>query len=217
MIMVIDFLEASDLQRARETWWAVSGVLSRCAGFQDGQLLETFDTVQPRVGYPLASATRWDSAADWDQARAAARSDPKVLAILGASGTRFTSLKADLVDGRAFTFRGESPHMVLFDIVYLAPGQAEDYAAMWHEANAYMGARPGFVNASLHRSRAADDAIAFVNIAEWETTDLFFDAVHTARFAEIVESFKEDFSLLLTRRVLHRGPNATSLLTGDAA
>lgn len=217
MMMVIDFLETSDPQRAKDTWWAVSGYLSQRAGFQEGQLVETFETVMPRIAYPFASITRWESGEQWDAARAAAKNDPEVLDTLANAGIRFTSMKMDLVDGREYVFGGASPRMVLVDIIYLEPEQIPGYAVMWSEANDFMGGQPGCVNASLFRNRDPDDPIKFVNLAEWETREQFFDVVHTERFGEIVEPYKTNFALLLTMRVLHRGENATSLLTGDAA
>ncbi|MBB4285697.1 antibiotic biosynthesis monooxygenase family protein [Roseospira goensis] len=217
MMMVIDFLETEDRTRAKETWCAVSGFLSQRPGFRDGQLVETFQTVQARADYALASICQWDSEADWDAARAAAKATPAVTTVLGGSGTRFTSLKTELVDGRPYVYQTASPHLVLLDVIYLQPGQADAYAAMWHEAADFMGTQPGFVNASLFRNRNTDDAIAFVNIAEWDSPRPFFDAVHTDRFNEIVAPFKEDFSLFLTTRTAYRSRNAASLLMGDAA
>jgi heme-degrading monooxygenase HmoA len=212
MVMVIDLLETSDRALATSTWNAVCAFLSKQHGFQGGQLLETFKTLMPRTNWELGSIVRWDSPEDWDRARAAVRSNPDLVALLTAAGTKFTGFKMDLVDGADFLFTPPSDRMVLLDIIYLPEERMTAYAAMWAEAASYMSQLPGYINSSLFRNKNLADQVKFVNVAEWESAETFFHAVHSDRFMEIVDAFKTDFSLYLNRRVVLHTPTSSRVL-----
>ncbi|MCY1035372.1 antibiotic biosynthesis monooxygenase [Corallococcus sp. BB11-1] len=205
-MMVIDLLETSDRALATSSWEAVCAFLSTQPGFRGGQLVETFQTLMPRTDWKLASLCAWDSAEDWERARAAVRSQPDLVSRLNAAGTRFTGFKMNLVDGAEYRFAPSSDRMVLLDIIYLPEERMAAYAAMWAEAARHMAQQPGYLNASLFQNTHLADSIQFINIAEWESAEALFHAVHTDRFMEIVDAFKTDFSLFLTRRILLRTP-----------
>lgn len=203
MTMVIDFIETTNRDGAAAAWKAVSAFLATREGFRAGDLLQTGKTLMPRADYPLASVCAWD-AGTWEAARAAARAEPLVERALAGTDARFRGIQAELVDGGAFVFRPASGFMMLIDMIFLRPDQIEGYAAMWRDAADYMSTRPGYVNAGLYRNADASDELAFVNFAEWESEEIFFAAVHTDRFMEIVEPYKENFALYLSTRVAHQ-------------
>ncbi|MEL6522036.1 MAG: antibiotic biosynthesis monooxygenase [Pseudomonadota bacterium] len=200
MIMAIDLIQAEDVKRAKNAWDFVSGYLSECNGFERCQLLSTFKEVKTRANYPLASVCRWDSAEDWDNARAAARKDWEVIRVLRGSNTKFTGFTMDLVDGQEYNFSRNRNACVLLDVIYLDKSRMSGYAEMWNRCAAFMSSQPGYVNASLYQNQSLNDEIKFINIAEWDDAESLFHAAHTDEFNEIVEPFMEDFALYLTNR-----------------
>ncbi|WP_437895464.1 hypothetical protein [Sorangium sp. So ce124] len=208
MVMVIDLLETSNRAAATSAWSAVCAFLSEQPGFEGGQLLETFQTLKPRTSWEMTSVCRWRSAEDWESARAAVRQNAELVAVLGAAGTKFTGFKMSLADGSPYLFSPPSGHMVLVDVIYLPEERMTAYAAMWAEAARYMSQLTGYVNSSLFVNKNLADEVKFINMAEWESAELFFAGVHSDRFMEIVDAFKSDFSLYLSRRVALVAPPA---------
>ncbi|MDC3962395.1 antibiotic biosynthesis monooxygenase family protein [Polyangium jinanense] len=201
MVTVIDLLQTSNRSASTSAWNAVCTFLSEQPGFQGGQLLESFQTITPRASCEMASICRWRSDEDWERARSAVRRDQALVAVLSAAGTKFTGFKMDLVDGSQYLFNPPSDNMVLVDVVYLPEDRMAAYAAMWAEAARHMSRLPGYVNSSLFRSRNLAGEVKFMNIAEWKSSEAFFDAVRSNRFTKVVEPFKADFSLYLNRRI----------------
>ncbi|WP_437915295.1 antibiotic biosynthesis monooxygenase [Sorangium sp. So ce302] len=201
MVMVIDLLETRNRPVAADAWRAVCSFLSEQPGFEGGQLLEIFQTLRPRTGWEMVSVCRWSSAEDWERARAAVRQNAELVSVLGAAGTKFTGFKMDLVDGSEYRFRPPSGNMVLVDLMFLPEERMAAYAAMWAEAAQTMSQLAGYVNSSLYRTRNLADEVKFINVAEWDSAERFFAGVHGDRFVSIVEPFKSDFALHLSRRV----------------
>ncbi|WP_437286194.1 hypothetical protein [Sorangium sp. So ce406] len=199
--MVIDLLEASDRPAAANAWRTVCAFLSEQRGFEGGQLLETFQTLRPRADWGMVSVCRWSSADDWERARAAARKNVELASVLRAARTRFTGFTMDLVDGSEYLFDPPSDSVILVDVVFLPEERMAAYAAMWAEAARTMRRLSGYVNSSLFRSKDLADEVKFINVAEWESVERFFDGIHSDRFTATVDPFKADFSLYLSRRV----------------
>jgi heme-degrading monooxygenase HmoA len=55
----------------------------------------------------------------------------------------------------------------LVNVFTVAPGDVEDFLAVWADDAAFMKRQPGFIRAQLHRGIAG--STVFVNIARWES------------------------------------------------
>jgi len=66
-------------------------------------------------------------------------------------------------------------------------GKEEECLQMWEEAAEFLKNQPGFINTKLHQSILEDSKFQFINIAQWETPESFFNAVQTEEFQKITE------------------------------
>lgn len=214
MVMVIDFIETESKSEAAGVWKAVGGFLASGHGYIDGHLLEVFDAMHPRIVCPLISVTKWRDARSWHNVRNTAKADSGVRRALESTQIKFNSLTAEFVMGQEFEFSDDVSRMILFDVIYVAADRAEAYTEMWALAAEFMGKQPGFYNASLYKNVDASGAIRFVNIAEWQTTDRFFQAVNAPEFLGIVDDFRNDFALHLSHRKIRQAASHTAAQIG---
>ena len=66
-------------------------------------------------------------------------------------------------------------------------GKEEECLKMWDEAAEFLKKQPGYINTKLHQSIIEECKFRFVNVAEWETPESFFNAVNTEEFKKITE------------------------------
>lgn len=66
-------------------------------------------------------------------------------------------------------------------------GREGEFLALWTEVNAYMRTKPGYVRHRLHRSLSPDARFRFVNVAEWDTTELW-QAAHDDGFRRLLSN-----------------------------
>ncbi|ALJ38867.1 antibiotic biosynthesis monooxygenase [Azospirillum brasilense] len=200
-VQVIDLIETESLDDAEAMWRAVCGFLATQPGFLSGELLNTFQSIHPKGDYKFTSCCQWESDAAWQAARQAARENPELALRLRSRKAVFTAFKAELADGCGYQgSRGALDTMVLVDVIRLDEAQMAGYAAMWGCANAYMRTKPGYVGASLYRTLDLGNPIKFINLAEWESTEVFFAALDTPEFMAIIGPYKDDFSLYLSSK-----------------
>jgi heme oxygenase (mycobilin-producing) len=64
-------------------------------------------------------------------------------------------------------------------------GREQEFFEHWLKVNDYMRAKPGYVSHQLHRSVAPDAPYRFVNVAQWESVELF-RAAHDQGFQALV-------------------------------
>jgi len=57
--------------------------------------------------------------------------------------------------------------VVLINQFNLAPGDAEQFPALWADDAAFMKQQPGFISTQLHRGTAG--STTFINVAVWES------------------------------------------------
>ncbi len=209
MIQVIDLIETESLDDAEAVWRAVCEVLAAQPGFVSGELLNTFQSIHPKGDYKLTSYCQWESDAAWQAARQAAREHPELAGRLRSRKAVFTPFKAELADGCGYQgSRRALGNMVLVDVIRLDEARMAGYAAMWARANAYMRAKPGCVGASLYRTLDLGNPIKFINLAEWESTEVFFAALDTPEFMAIIDQYRDDFSLYLSHKRVQVAPAA---------
>ncbi len=72
-------------------------------------------------------------------------------------------------------------------------GKEEDCLKMWEEGAEFLKNQPGYINTKLHQTILEDSKFRFINIAEWETAESFFNAVQTEEFQSIVEGAMESY------------------------
>lgn len=201
MLQVIDLIETQNAAAAQAVWQEVCNFLAAQPGFMGGQLLETVSSLHPQGDYQYTSVCYWQDDAQWQRARMAAKDDAHLKRVLALTNVKFHGFKGVQVDGTGYDIdTGIDDHMVLVDVIALAPERMDGYAAMWTHALRYMESKDGYVGATLHRTVEVDKAVKFINIAEWRSTEQFFAALNTPMFLAIIDDYKQDFALYLSRK-----------------
>lgn len=200
MIHVIDLIETDEPIKTKAVWKHVCGFLSKQPGFVAGQLLNTVEAIHPMKPYRYTSFCQWESDEHWRRARSAAKEDIFISKVLKDFPAKLTAVQADLDQGHGHDVRRSTTEMMtLVDVIYVDPEQRDSYARMWSDARSYMEDKSGFVDANLYRVFDDANPVKFVNIAVWQNTQMFFDALNTPEFMEIISDFRENFSLYLSR------------------
>ncbi len=88
-------------------------------------------------------------------------------------------------------------------------GREQEFFEHWRKVNDYMREKPGYLSHKLHRSVAPDAPYRFVNVAQWESAELF-RAAHDEGFRALVsQSHWAEFSAHPgLYEVLHEGESA---------
>ena len=198
---VIDMVNTEDLALAKENWNKASCFLSGNPGFIFGELLEVFDKIETKYDYQLASMCGWKNVDLYQKARELFRHS-EVGQRIKSMPAKFepTICKKYYSQGKVQHFSADN--MVLVDVVALDESQMDGYAEMWKCARDYMKDKDGFVNVNLYRSiNPGESKFKFINIAKWETKEKFVTALKTKDFMEIVDDYKDFFSLFLCHSV----------------
>ena len=61
----------------------------------------------------------------------------------------------------------------------------ERFLQGWQQAADYLSGQPGLVGSRLHRALSPDARFRFVNVAEWESPELFHAAVTSEGFQKL--------------------------------
>jgi heme-degrading monooxygenase HmoA len=203
MVQVIDLIKTGDINATRSGWEEVCRFLSMQPGFVAGELLETFKTVHPRAGYELISFCQWQSEEAWQAARRLVREDARLAQTLAATPAKFVGFKGSLCAGAGYDVEaGSAGSMVLFDLVYLDEPRMDGYVQMWTRAKAFMRKHAAYQSASLYRTNDTANAIKYINVAQWRTSEEFFNALNTPEFLAILGEYADDFSLYLSKSAL---------------
>ena len=72
-------------------------------------------------------------------------------------------------------------------------GREEECLKAWEKAAAYMRSQPGFISTKLHRAISPDARFHFINVAEWESPDLFQAAINSEQFRRLTAGTQEAF------------------------
>lgn len=83
--------------------------------------------------------------------------------------------------------------VILINPFEVPKGKEEECLIMREEAAEYLKNQPGFINTNLHQSILEDSKFQFVNVAEWETPESFFNAVQTEEFQKITEGSMDEY------------------------
>jgi len=203
MIQVIDLIETDNEPATISQWSQICSAFADCDGYVSGQLLSRFDQLHPIADFGLISVCQWRSDDAWQQARASVKAQPALQTVIATMPARFTAFKGRLVNGPGFA-AANNQNMVLVDVISLPAARVDGYQAMWADAKRFMETKPGYVAASLYRTTDNDNTIKFINIAEWKTVEQFYAALKTTEFFAIIDDFKNDFALYLTRRKVNK-------------
>ena len=65
-------------------------------------------------------------------------------------------------------------------------GREDEFVALWAQVNRYMREKPGFVSNRLHRAKAPDARIRFINYVLWRT-EADWRAAHDEGFRALVQ------------------------------
>jgi len=79
--------------------------------------------------------------------------------------------------------------VVLINQFNLAPGDAEQFPALWADDAAFMKQQPGFISTQLHRGTAG--STTYVNIAVWESAQSLHRAFTTPQFQALLARYPD--------------------------
>jgi len=83
--------------------------------------------------------------------------------------------------------------VILINPFEVPEGKEEECLKMWEEAAEYLKGRPGFINTNLHQTILEGSKFRFINVAEWETPESFFNAVKSDEFQKITEGSMDEY------------------------
>ncbi len=209
MIYIFDLITTPEVENTIKLWRSIGKLLSANKGFLGGQLLETQQSIHPRKDYKLSSFCIWENNDDWQNARAKVKQNTEVIKLLGSNESKFHPFYAELIAGKGFHCKQPKDEMILIDIVYLPPERMDGYINMWNKAKAYMEHKSGYINASLYKTIDSSNEMKFINIAEWQSFDVFDTALNNEEFIAILGEYKNDFALYISKRkhLLNIHPN----------
>ena len=84
-------------------------------------------------------------------------------------------------------------NVILINPFEVPSGKEEECLKMWDEAAEFLKTQPGYINTKLHQSILPDSKFHFINVAEWETPESFFNAVQTEEFQKITQGTMEAY------------------------
>lgn len=206
MIFVIDLIKTYNTAATADCWEKVCQFFSKQSGFISGKLLSTTRTLHPIEDYKLTSVICWNNDSDWKIAKQKVINNTELQAVLHELAGKFIPFKGNLIQGSFYNPAKDSKfdsrnHMILVDVIYLTNDRLQEYAEMWRNAVLYMSKKAGFIGACLHITSDIENKIKYINFAEWESEELFFKALDTTEFIEILKDFKNDFSLYLSQLI----------------
>lgn len=206
MIFVMDLIKADNIAETANHWEEVCRFFSLKPGFISGRLLETVQTLHPQEDFSLSSIICWDTEEAWQAARRSAKTDASLANVLPKLAGKFTAFIGTLDQGSTYNpaTDGGADHgdqIVVVDVIYVSEDRMKAYADMRRIANRYMSKKPGYVGACLHITTDLNSKIKYINLAEWESKDIFFISLDTPEFLEIIKEFRNDFSLYLSKVV----------------
>ena len=79
--------------------------------------------------------------------------------------------------------------VILINPFEVPKGKEDECLAFWEKAAAYLKQQPGFISTRLHRALSPEARFHFINIAEWQSAELFQAAVGSAGFQRLIEPY----------------------------
>lgn len=203
MIQVIDLIETTDIEQTKSCWEPIAIFLSGQPGYLSATLLETFHAIHPKGDFKITSISLWKDNESWLSARQAALDNQELAKIRKSMPAKFTANKFTVCNSHDIS-NGvkDKSNMVLVDVVEVEPERMKGYKEMWDRAKDYMKNKPGFVSADLHVNQSQDTPIKYINIAEWRSAEEFEAALTTEEFLNIIDEYKENFALYLSKKVM---------------
>jgi heme oxygenase (mycobilin-producing) len=87
-----------------------------------------------------------------------------------------------------------SQPVTLINVFEIAPENAEEFLADWHERAEIMRRQPGFRSFRMHRALSSESRFQLVNVAEWDSTDALHAATSSERFQASMRKSAEKFA-----------------------
>ena len=77
-------------------------------------------------------------------------------------------------------------NVVLINPFEVPPGTDDErFLQGWQQAADYLSSQPGLIGSRLHRALTPDARFRFVNVADWESPELFRAAVTSEAFQQL--------------------------------
>lgn len=85
---------------------------------------------------------------------------------------------------------GTARPAVLINLFEVSPEADDDFLEAWERSREVMRSRPGYLGTRLHRSLSPEADFRFVNIAPWESPEVFQAAIGEPAFREAAASIR---------------------------
>lgn len=166
-----------DLDDFTQAWRARAEHMRAAPGFRDARMHRA---VRPNTRFPIVNIAHWDAAEQVE----AAQGNPawrQLLQRLPAGAHANPGLYRIVHDFPALTEReSEGPGVTFMNIFEIAPDAVDDFAESWAARARLMQSAPGFRNVLLHRALSPDTRFQLVNVAQWDSLELWQAATEQA-------------------------------------
>lgn len=84
--------------------------------------------------------------------------------------------------------------VTLINVFEVPPGRVEEAIGLWDRAAAVLRKAPGFRATRLHRGLGTGARFPLVNVAEWESEELWRQAIGSEEFRAAASELMQEFS-----------------------
>lgn len=166
-----------DLDTFAESWRLRAEHMRAAPGFRDARLHRA---VRPGTRFPIVNVAHWDS----PEHMATAQADPQwqqAMREIPAGVQANPGFYHIVHDFPALTERTlDGPGVTFMNVFEIDPAAVDDFAKTWAERAQFMQSAPGFRNVLLHRALSADTRFQLVNVAHWDSLELWQAATQQA-------------------------------------
>jgi heme-degrading monooxygenase HmoA len=171
MSYVIDVIsDVGDAQVAR-IWHEQAQRLSGLPGFTHAELYAKRRDVG-NANYDFVAVYRWRDETTYQDALVSG------LAVANLGGAVIDRAVCDLTIELSEFSPDDADGVWLINPFEIEGDEIADVLDMWDKAKDHMVSRPGFVNARLFRARGPLDRYRLVNVAQWQSAELFMEALN---------------------------------------
>jgi heme oxygenase (mycobilin-producing) len=82
----------------------------------------------------------------------------------------------------------ESSPVTLINVFEVPADHVESFIAQWRERAGLMSAKPGFLDARLHRALSPQSRFQLINVAHWESQEALHSATADAEFQARIQA-----------------------------
>lgn len=176
-VVTVFEMPVSRIGEFADSWRADAEPLRAAPGFREVWLHRSIDA---EARFPVVAVAHWDSA----EQVVAEDIDILPAEVHASSATYETVHDFRSPEGRVFT----GPGVTFMNIFEIEPGVVTEFAADWADRARHMQRSAGFRNVRLHRSLTSDARFRLVNVAHWDSVQVWRKAAQSSPMTAATEA-----------------------------